>query len=67
MKLIAGLDIGNGYVKGSIEGKVKTDIDILSGVAYVTNTHDIKTPLSEADEVIGDIYNLGCIFRLPSY
>ena len=58
MKLIAGLDIGNGYVKGSVEGKQKTDIDILSGVAYVTSTHDIKTPLSEADEVIGDIYNL---------
>lgn len=58
MKLIAGLDIGNGYVKGSVEGKFKGDIDISSSVAYVTSTHDIKTPLSEAEEAIGDIYNL---------
>lgn len=57
MTFIAGIDIGNGYVKGCIEGTTVSDIDIPSGVAYVTTTHDIKTELSEADGVIGDIFN----------
>lgn len=57
MKLISGLDIGNGYVKGSVFGTDLTNIDIPSGVAYVTRTHDLKTDLSEADAVIEDIYN----------
>lgn len=56
-KIIAGLDIGNGYVKGAILGAGSSTVDIPSGVAYVTNTHDIKTPLADADEVINDIYN----------
>lgn len=57
MTLVAGIDIGNGYVKGCIEGINQSDIDIPSGVAYVTNTHDIKTELSGAGDVIADIYN----------
>lgn len=56
-KIIAGLDIGNGYVKGSVYGENLSSIDIPSGVAYVTNTHDIKTTLNDADEVISDIFN----------
>lgn len=57
MTFVAGIDIGNGYVKGCIEGTFQSDIDIPSGVAYVTTTHDIKTDLSEAEAVIGDIFN----------
>lgn len=57
MKLISGLDIGNGYVKGSIFGTDLTNVDIPSGVAYVTRTHDLKTEASEIGNVIDDIYN----------
>ena len=57
IKMIAGLDIGNGYVKGSVQTDSMSSIDIPSGVAYVTSTHDIKVPENEADEVISDIYN----------
>ena len=57
MKLISGLDIGNGYVKGSVFGTDMSNIDIPSGVAYVTSTHDIKSTLADADDVISDIYN----------
>lgn len=57
IKLISGLDIGNGYVKGVVLGDDMTSIDIPSGVAYVTRTHDLKTSMNEADEVIKDIYN----------
>lgn len=57
MKLIAGLDIGNGYVKGKINGSDVSGIDIPSGVAVVTRTHDLKTPLSDAGEIMDDIFN----------
>lgn len=45
MHMIAGLDIGNGYVKGStsVNGSEKTTIDFMSGVAVQTHSHDIKT------------------------
>lgn len=56
-KLIAGLDIGNGYVKGKIQSGSTTNIDIASSVAYVTATHDIKVPASEIPEYMKDIYN----------
>ncbi len=59
-KLIAGLDIGNGYVKGSaavLDTNTVTNIDIPSGVAYLTSTHDMKTPVDEIPGVIADIYN----------
>lgn len=55
--IIAGLDIGNGYVKGKADGAESTNIDIPSGVALVTRTHDLKTPLSEAQDVMSDIFN----------
>lgn len=57
IKLTSGLDIGNGYVKGSVAGTDVSNIDIPSSVAYVTSTHDIKTSLAEAGELIADIYN----------
>lgn len=61
IRLISGLDIGNGYVKGSVRnadnpGSVAS-IDIPSGVAYVTSTHDIKTSLSGVDDLMVDFYN----------
>lgn len=60
MKLIAGLDIGNGYTKGwasSAESNFQSSIDFQSGVAYLTSTHDMKTPAEEIPGVIDDIYN----------
>ena len=59
-KLIAGLDIGNGYVKGStgvLDTNTVSNIDIPSGIAYLTSTHDMKTPVDEIPGVIADIYN----------
>lgn len=54
-KFIAGLDIGNGYVKGSIYGTSLSEVDIPSCVAYVTRTHDVKE--KHVDEEIADIFN----------
>lgn len=55
----AGLDIGNGYVKGaiSVNGEKETGIDFLSGVAIQTSSHDIKTRANEAQAVVDDIFN----------
>lgn len=57
MKLIAGLDIGNGYVKGAVNGNGLSKIDIPSGVAGVLVSTDIKPSLGEADEIFEDFYN----------
>ena len=59
MDMIAGLDIGNGYVKGavSVNGKDPTGIDFLSGVAFQTNSHDIKVREADAGSVIEDIFD----------
>ena len=59
LMLLAGLDIGNGYVKGSVSvnGAAKSTIDYLSGVAIQTNSHDIKTKLEDAKDTIDDIFN----------
>ena len=48
MKMIAGLDIGNGYVKGliNVDG-TESVVDFLSGVALETNSMGIKTTRSE--------------------
>ena len=53
----AGLDIGNGYVKGaiSVNGEKETGIDFLSGVAIQTSSHDIKTRANEAQAVVDDL------------
>lgn len=59
MYMIAGLDIGNGYTKGGIEtnGQPASGVDFLSGVAYQTNSYDIKTKETEAGPIIEDIFN----------
>lgn len=57
MRMTAGIDIGNGYVKGCVSGVGTSNIDIPSSVAYVTSTHDIKTSLADADDLMADIYN----------
>lgn len=58
-KMIAGLDIGNGYVKGSFVSNTgeATLFDIPSAVAYVTSTHDIKATEFDAPDIMADIYN----------
>lgn len=59
IQMIAGLDIGNGYVKGSTEivGGDRTGIDFLSGVAFQTSSYNIPVPETEAGGTIGDIFN----------
>lgn len=57
--MVAGLDIGNGYVKGqtSVNGQKATGIDFLSGVAFQTSNYTIPVPESDAGSVIKDIFN----------
>ena len=56
--IVAGMDIGNGYVKGVTFCQDKAmPIDIPSGVAYVTKPNEIKTRAEEAGAVISDICN----------
>lgn len=65
MSIIAGLDIGNGYVKGaaSVDGGKKSTIDFMSGVAEQRNGHDIKTKIEDAKMIIDDIFNeMDCMF-----
>ncbi|MBQ7635801.1 MAG: ParM/StbA family protein [Lachnospiraceae bacterium] len=60
MRIIGGIDIGNGYVKGLIENEKthkETVVDIPSSVAYVTNIHDIKTEGKDIPYVIDNIFN----------
>lgn len=60
MKMVAGLDIGNGYVKGaiSVDGDTEpSSVDYLSGVAIQTSSHDIKVRAGEAAGVVADIFN----------
>lgn len=59
IEMVAGLDIGNGYVKGlvSVNGEYETGVDYLSGAAIQTASHDIKTRISDAEFVVGDIFN----------
>lgn len=62
MKLVAGLDIGNGYVKGAVNtidklGTKPQGIDFPSGVARIIYSHDIQTEPSDAKPVIDDIFN----------
>ena len=59
MNLIAGLDIGNGYVKGRAGafGEQGTTIDLPSNVAVITTSHNIETPDEDVQRVISDIFN----------
>ena len=53
-KLVGGLDIGNGYVKGKFRGNndVVSILDLPSAVAIDNNPNDIPVPENEIDEVI---------------
>lgn len=57
--LVAGLDIGNGYVKGAttVNQGQASGIDFLSGVAFQTSNYTIPVPESEAGSTIKDIFN----------
>ena len=59
MKMISGLDIGNGYVKGKVttENNTLCDISIPSDVAYATSMYDLKVPVGEAQTIMDDIFN----------
>lgn len=68
MMLIAGLDIGNGYVKGraSQYNMQPTNIDFPSGAAVVTTSHNIETPDNAIPGLIQDIFNeLDASFDTP--
>lgn len=54
---VAGLDIGNGYVKAAvaINGGKDEKFDFPSAVAYVTNTHDIKE--KNIEKCLEDFHN----------
>lgn len=55
----AGLDIGNGYVKGLIAGDGGiTTVDIPSGVALMTRQNPIPTPDAQAKEELSDVFNV---------
>lgn len=59
-KVIAGLDIGNGYVKANMRSEVMekpVGVHFPSSVAYVTNPHNIATEGEALVTVINDIYN----------
>jgi plasmid segregation protein ParM len=58
-KIIGGLDIGNGYVKGKLRGTDEkiSILDLPSSVAVDNNPVDIPTPDSEVENVISDIFN----------
>lgn len=59
MKMIAGLDIGNGYVKGTVEvdGREPSVVDFLSGVAIETSSAGIKTRGADVGPEIENIFN----------
>lgn len=60
INIIAGLDIGNGYVKGSAStgaGSKPSSIDFISGVAYETNPADLKISGEAVRGTIDNIFN----------
>lgn len=69
MQMIAGLDIGNGYVKGfaSTDGNKGSGIDFPSGVAVVVNDRSTKVRPVAAGPVIDDIFNeMAATFDTPA-
>lgn len=60
MYFSAGLDIGNGYVKGAVEnlmgGKITT-IDMPSCASVISHPQDLKPEDNEVSGVVDDIYN----------
>lgn len=59
MNLIAGLDIGNGYVKGRAGafGVKPTDIDLPSCTTVLSTTNDLKVTEERVDHVLANIFN----------
>ena len=59
IRLIAGIDIGNGYMKGAIsaDGGTPTPVDFPSCVSINTTDSGVKAGLADAGREIGDIYN----------
>lgn len=59
LNMIAGLDIGNGYVKGQylVEGGQPDVVDFPSSVAFVTTPNEIKVQESEIAESVENIMN----------
>lgn len=67
MKVVAGLDIGNGYVKGSYTNSngMPEKIDIPACTALIPNPVDV--PIEADDESIGDIFNrMECSIDSPA-
>lgn len=69
-RIIAGLDIGNGYVKGMASSgrKEPTVIDMPSCVLsrYVIDATDLKTSGEQVAEVVEDIFNrMDVVFSTP--
>ncbi len=59
-RILAALDIGNGYVKGKTMDMAMgtmVSIDIPSCSAYVTGTHDLKEDPSAIPGIVADIFN----------
>ena len=57
--LIAGLDIGNGFVKGTVADPVRNasfTVDIPSTAAIMVSDHDLKTEDADAGALIKDIF-----------
>lgn len=61
MKVIAGLDIGNGYIKGSIQNAQNPNdignVDMPSCAALLTKTYDLKAQAADIPDIMNDIYN----------
>lgn len=59
IKLIAGLDIGNGYVKGLIKSEVSgvSEVDIPSSVALMTRPNYLPVSDNGVNEEIEDIFD----------
>lgn len=59
--ILAGLDIGNGYVKGLAnmigQDEAPTGIDFPSGVVHIFTSNDLKTRPEEIPAVMQDIFN----------
>lgn len=60
IRLTAGIDIGNGYMKGAIStgNEMPSAVDFPSCVAINTRDSGVKTPIAEAGRDIDDIYNM---------
>ena len=62
MYLAAGLDIGNGYVKGSIvnlkeEGAAPTIVDMPSCASVITHPQNLKPENAEIPKIVDDIFS----------